>query len=161
MIPRPYTLENLFLIHNDGRLIAHVTKLENTIIDKDVVSAMFTAVQEFVKDSFQQGEVGLKKLEIGDKNVVIEKGQSAYLAMIYSGWPSKDVMEGLTMLLRDVEERFKGRIEKWNGTMKALKGVEQMLQAYMTSAYKPGSWTVEEGEGMAEEEWVDILEKQG
>ncbi len=161
MIPRPYTLENLFLIHNDGRLIAHVTKEENTIIDKDVVSAMFTAVQEFVKDSFQQGEVGLKKLEIGDKNVVIEKGQSAYIAMIYSGWPSKDVMEGLTMLLRDVEERFKGRIEKWNGTMKSLKGVEQMLQAYMTTAYKPGSWTVEEGEGMAEEEWVDILEKQG
>jgi hypothetical protein len=159
LIPRPYALENVFLIHNDGRLIAHVTKEENTTIDKDVVSAMFTAVQEFVKDSFQQGEVGLKKLEIGDKSILIEKGRSVYIAMIYKGWPPKDVFETLTMLMRDIEERYKGRIERWNGMMKTLKGVEQMLQAYMSATFKPGVWQTEE-DGMREEEWVDILDKE-
>lgn len=154
-MPRPYSLENLFLIHNDGRLVAHVTKQENTNIDKDVVSAMFTAVQEFVRDSFQQGEVGLKKLEIGDKNVMIEKGRSVYLAMIYSGWPPKDVFGSITMLLRDIEERYEGRIERWNGTSKSVKGVESMLQSFMSYRFKPGSWASEEDIG--EEEWVDIL----
>ena len=158
-IPRPYALENIFLIHNDGRLMAHVTKQENTSIDKDIVSAMFTAVQEFVKDSFQAGEVGLKKLEIGDKNVMIEKGQSAYIAMIYSGWPRKDVFESLTMLLRDIEERYKGKIERWNGTGRTVKGVEPMLQSFMADSYKPGAWQAEETLG--EEEWVDILDKEG
>jgi len=157
-IPRPYALENLFLIHNDGRLVAHVSKEENTMLDKDVVSAMFTAVQEFVKDSFQKGEVGLKKLEIGDKNVVIEKGRSAYLALIYSGWPQKETFNMLSMLLRDVEERYKAKIERWNGTSKAVVGVDKMLQEYMASAYKPGAWQ-EEAE-IAEEEWVDILNKE-
>jgi OOP family OmpA-OmpF porin len=154
-IPRPYSLENLFLIHNDGRLISHVTKHENTNMDKDVVSAMFTAVQEFVRDSFQQGEVGLKKLEIGDKNVFIEKGNSVYLALIYSGWPPKETFSSLTMLLRDIEERYDERIERWNGTMKAVVGVESMLQNFMSSRFRPGSWHVEEDIG--EEEWVDIL----
>lgn len=158
-IPRPFTLEDLFLIHNDGRLISHVTKLESTSIDKDVVSAMFTAVQEFVRDSFQAGEVGLKKLEIGDRNVLIEKGSFVYLAMIYSGWPPKDVFDALRMLLSDVEERFKGRIERWNGTKKALKGVDEMLQDYMIRRYQPGSWLPEE-EGIGEEEWVDIISKE-
>lgn len=158
-IPRPYAVENVFLIHNDGRLIAHVTKEENTSIDKDVVSAMFTAVQEFVRDSFQQGEVGLKKLEIGNKNVVIEKGSSAYIAMIYSGWPPKEVFANLTMLLRDIEERYKGRIEKWNGTLKSLKGVEQMLHIYVSGEFKPGYWQAEE-EIMGEEEWVQIIDKE-
>lgn len=157
-IPRPYALENLFLIHNDGRLIAHVTKEENTTLDKDVVSAMFTAVQDFVRDSFQKGEVGLKKLEIGDKNVVIEKGQSAYLALIYSGWPSKETFSELPMLLRDIEERYKGRLERWNGTGKTVKGVDKMLQDYMANAFKPGVW--HEEEEIAEAEWVDILEKE-
>jgi hypothetical protein len=157
-IPRPYSLENLFLIHNDGRLIAHVTREENTILDKDVVSAMFTAVQEFVRDSFQKGEVGLKKLEIGDKSVLIEKGRYAYVALIYSGWPQKEVFDMLPMLLRDVEERFKDRIEHWNGTMKAVSGVDKMLQEYMANAYKPGAW--HEEEEIAEEEWVDILSKE-
>lgn len=157
-MPRPYALENLFLIHNDGRLIAHVTKEENTTLDKDVVSAMFTAVQEFVRDSFQKGEVGLKKLEIGDKNVVIEKGQSVYLALIYSGWPPKEVFYNLSMLLRDIEERYKGRLEKWNGTAKAVRGVERMLQDFVAGTFKPGVW--HEEEVLAEEEWVDILEKE-
>jgi len=157
-IPRPYALENLFLIHNDGRLVAHVTKEENTNLDKDVVSAMFTAVQEFVRDSFQKGEVGLKKLEIGDKNVMIEKGKSAYLALIYSGWPQKDIFELLPVLLRDIEERYKEKLERWNGTMKAVPGAERMLQEYMANAFKPGSW--HEEEEIAEEEWVDILNKE-
>jgi Bacterial Ig domain len=157
-LPRPYALENLFLIHNDGRLVAHVTKEENTTLDKDVVSAMFTAVQEFVRDSFQKGEIGLKKLEIGDKNVLIEKGRSVYIALIYSGWPQKEVFDMLPMLLRDVEERYKDRIEHWNGTMKAVPGVQKMLQEYMMSAYKPGAWHDEEE--IAEAEWVDILSKE-
>ncbi len=157
-LPRPYALENLFLIHNDGRLVAHVTRQENMSIDKDVVSAMFTAVQEFVRDSFQAGEVGLKKLEIGDKNVLIEKGKSVYVAMIYSGWPPKGVFEAIPMLLRDVEERYGERLERWNGTMKSVKGVEGMLLKFMSDEFEPGSWVTEEE--IREEEWVDILTKE-
>ena len=157
-LPRPHALENLFLIHNDGRLVAHVTKEENTNLDKDVLSAMFTAVQEFVRDSFQQGEVGLKKLEIGDKNVVIEKGAFAYLAMIYSGWPPKETFETMTMLLKDIEERFKGKLEKWNGTGRAVRGVDKMLQDFMVDEYHPGVW--QEEEELAEKEWVEILDKE-
>jgi hypothetical protein len=157
-IPRPYALENIFLIHNDGRLVAHVSKEDNTNLDKDVVSAMFTAVQDFVKDSFQKGEVGLKKLEIGDKKVTIEKGQSAYLALIYSGWPAKETFENLPMLMRDIEERYKGRLGKWNGTMKTMRGVDKMLQEFMADTYKPGTW--HEEEGLEEAQWVDILEKE-
>ena len=157
-LPRPHALENLFLIHNDGRLVAHVTKEENTNLDKDVVSAMFTAVQEFVRDSFQQGEIGLKKLEIGDKNVVIEKGGFAYLALIYSGWPPKETFETMTMLLKDIEERFKGKLEKWNGTGKAVRGIDKMLQEFMSDEYRPGEW--QEDEGLAEKEWVEILDKE-
>ena len=157
-LPRPYEVEDLFLIHNDGRLISHVTKDEDSVMDKDVVSAMFTAVQEFVRDSFQAGEVGLKKLEIGDRNVVIEKGDSVYLAMIYSGWPPKTVFDTLAMLLRDVEERYRGKLERWNGTKKVIKGVDEMLQEYTARRYLPGSWETEEE--IDETDWVDILSKE-
>lgn len=157
-IPKPHALENIFLIHNDGRLVSHVTKEENTNLDKDVVSAMFTAVQEFVRDSFQKGEVGLKKLEIGDKNVMIEKGESAYLALIYSGWPEKRTFKDLALLLKDIEERYTGRLEHWNGTQKAVAGVERMLQDFMADSFKVGSWQDEDQ--MADQEWVSMLEKE-
>ncbi len=157
-LPKPHALENVFLIHNDGRLISHVTKEQNTNLDEDVVSSMFTAVQEFVRDSFQKGEVGLKKLEIGDKNILIEKGEFAYLALIYTGWPDKQTFTRLAMLLKDVEERYTGRLEHWNGTQKAVAGVEKMLLEFMSDAYKPGSW--HDDEKIADQEWVSILEKE-
>jgi len=65
----------------------------------------------------------------------------------------------LPMLMRDIEERFKGRLERWNGTLNSLKGVEKMLQDFMADSYKPGTWPQEEE--LAEEEWVDILSKEG
>jgi hypothetical protein len=102
--------------------------------------------------------VGLKKLEIGDKNVMIEKGKSVYLAMIYTGWPSKDIFASITMLIRDIEERYGERIARWNGTMRTVKGVDEMLLSFMSNAFKPGSWVSEEE--MGEEEWVDILSKE-
>ena len=157
-IPKPHALENVFLIHNDGRLVSHITKEENTNLDKDVVSAMFTAVQEFVRDSFQKGEVGLKKLEIGEKNVLIEKGESAYLALIYTGWPDKQTFKDLASLLKDIEERYTGRLEHWNGTQKAVAGVEKMLQEFMADSFRPGTWHDEEK--LADQEWVSILEKE-
>ncbi len=64
----------------------------------------------------------------------------------------------LPVLLRDVEERYKDKIERWNGTMKAVPGVEKMLQEYMVNAFKPGAW--HEEEEIAEEEWVDLLNKE-
>ncbi|MDH3365998.1 MAG: cadherin-like domain-containing protein [Thermoplasmata archaeon] len=158
-MPRPFALDDLFLIHNDGRLISHVTREESTTMDKDVVSAMFTAVQEFVRDSFQAGEVGLKKLEIGDKNVMIKKGNYVYVALIYSGWPPQSTFDKLAMLLSDSEERYRGKIERWNGTKKALPGIDKMLQLYMATGYEPGAWQPEE-EGIREEEWVDLISKE-
>lgn len=64
----------------------------------------------------------------------------------------------LPMVLRDIEERYKDRIEKWNGTMKTVGGVDRMLQEYMSGSFKPGMW--HEEEELAEKEWVDILSKE-
>jgi len=60
--------------------------------------------------------------------------------------------------VRDIEERYKGRLEKWNGTMKTMRGVDKMLQEFMADTYKPGTW--HEEEGIEEAQWVDILEKE-
>jgi hypothetical protein len=81
-----------------------------------------------------------------------------YVALIYSGWPHKEVFQMLPMLLRDIEERYKDKLEHWNGTMKAVGGVEKMLQDYMVGKFVPGTW--HEEEEIAEREWVDILDKE-
>ena len=54
---------------------------------------MLTAIQDFVKDAFSQGEGSEEEWEIrnisfGGKNIMIERGENAFLAAVYEGQPS-------------------------------------------------------------------------
>ena len=132
----PHKLEELFLIHNDGRLIYHEGKSSENGMDQDVVSAMFTAVQEFIRDSFkEQSGGGLKMLELGDRKILIEKGNWVYAAMIYSGLPPKSVFKNLTYFVRDIEGGYGSSIEHWDGTLKSLPGIQGMSRKMMLKKY--------------------------
>jgi Bacterial Ig domain len=131
----PHKIEQLFLIHNDGRLIHHEGKESGNGMDQDVVSAMFTAVQEFIQDSFKEESGGLKQLEFGDKKILIEKGKWIYAAMIYSGLPPKSVFKNLAHFVQDIEEGYGESIEHWDGTLKSLPGVQEMSRKMILKKY--------------------------
>ncbi|MFQ5910864.1 MAG: hypothetical protein ACE5IJ_09135, partial [Thermoplasmata archaeon] len=78
-----YVVEDVFLVHNDGRLIGHETRKFREDIDEDIFSGMLTIVQDFVKDSFRKrSEGGLKRLDFGGNMIVIERGPHIYLACV-------------------------------------------------------------------------------
>ena len=131
----PHKLEELFLIHNDGRLIQHEGKDSENGMDQDVVSAMFTAVQEFIRDSFKEESGGLKLLEFGDKKILIEKGKWIYAALIYSGLPPKSVFKNLTYFVQDMEDDYGESMEHWDGTLKSLPGIQDMTEKMMLKKY--------------------------
>ena len=134
----PHKLQELFIIHNDGRLICKVgaESIEGGM-DEDVVSAMFTAIQEFIKDSFKDEPEGLKNLEIGDSKIAIEKGKWIYAAMIYKGWPPKSVFKEFRIFVRELEEAYGKDIQFWDGTMKKLFGLKAVSQAMLQKKYHP------------------------
>lgn len=134
----PHKLQELFIIHNDGRLICRVgsESIEGGM-DEDVVSAMFTAIQEFIKDSFKDEPEGLKNLEIGDSKIAIEKGKWIYAAMIYKGWPPKRVFKDFKTFVRELEEAYGDDIRLWDGTMKKLFGIKAVSQAMLQKKYRP------------------------
>jgi len=132
----PHKLEELFLIHNDGRLIYHEGKESDNGMDQDVVSAMFTAVQEFIRDSFKQEPGGgLKMMEFGDRKILIEKGNWVYAALIYSGLPPKSVFKNLTYFVRDIEGGYGSSIEHWDGTLKSLPGIQNISKQMILKKY--------------------------
>jgi hypothetical protein len=133
----PHKLEELFLIHNDGRLIYHEGKESENGMDQDVMSAMFTAVQEFIRDSFREEPSGLKMLEFGEKKILIEKGRWIYAALIYSGYPPKSVFRNLTRFVQDIEGGYGDSIEHWDGTLKSLPGIQGMSDEMLLKKYRP------------------------
>jgi len=141
-IPMPHEFLDLFIIHNDGRLIDHIGKYEDdgNGLDRDVVSAMLTAVQEFIRDSFRETSGGLKMLEFGEKKVVIEKGRWIYGALIYTGWPPKPFFKNFARFVDDIENRYGSKIERWDGTVRSLDGVKDMSRLMINNLYVPGHY---------------------
>ena len=80
-----YLVEDVFLIHSDGRLIAHYSRKFREEIDEDIFSGMLTVVQDFVKDSFKsRSRVGMKRLDFGDSKILIERSPHTFLATVVS-----------------------------------------------------------------------------
>jgi OOP family OmpA-OmpF porin len=82
-----YRVEQVFLIHADtGLLLQHVTRDHRVSDDADQVSAMLTAIQDFVRDSFRAGAGDtLDALRVGDLVVTVERGPYAILAAVVRG----------------------------------------------------------------------------
>ncbi|MBS3817494.1 MAG: hypothetical protein KGY76_08040, partial [Candidatus Thermoplasmatota archaeon] len=140
---REYTIEDIFLIHDSGGLIKHITRTLKAERDEDILAGMFTAVQNFVDDAFaeEEDEV-LKRMEYGEKKVLVHKGDSVILAVFISGEEPKSALEGMKNLVADIEERYGEDIEDWSGDLEDISGITEMLKALHEGRgkYESGDW---------------------
>ncbi len=124
-------VEDVFLIYQDGSLLAHATRRLVPDLDTDLFSGMLTAIQDFVKDSFKdEKECGLKKLEFGDNKLCIEPGGSGrvFLVFVYKGeGDDKKLSKVAKDVLAEVEEQFGEVLNKWDGKMNNVRGTKDII----------------------------------
>lgn len=105
-----YRVEQVFLIHKKtGLLLQHILAPQVAAQDPDLVSAMLTAIQDFVKDSFsvQKGE-SLQSLRFGELTIWIEEGPQAILAGIIRGRARQE----LRLVFQEAIERIHLKLNK-------------------------------------------------
>jgi len=127
--PGTYIVEDVFLVHSDGRLIAHETRKFREEIDEDIFSGMLTVVQDFVKDSFKdRTRVGLKRLDFGDSKILIERGPNVFLATVLLG--EEPVLLPLYMIevIREIEEKYGHVLRGLSGILDELEGIEEIIR---------------------------------
>lgn len=130
------SLDEVFLVYKNGTLIAHTSKKKQGL-DSDVVAGMFTAVQDFVKDTFGSGVAHgeLRRLEYGDKNILIEHGKNTYLAAVLVGpTGTKQVYSDLKGAVDFIEKDYP-ILESWDGDMGKIKGTELVLKRLTRKNY--------------------------
>ena len=128
-------IEEVFLVYRDGVLIYHLSRSLTQDKDEDVLSGMLTAVQEFVRDAFAYGEHReLHQLDFGDYRIMIERGRTAYLAVVYSGKGSSSVRRKVRAVLDRIELDYAPVLEKWDGDMDSVVGVRDLIREYLLKA---------------------------
>lgn len=126
-----YQVEQIFLVHrHTGVVLQHVASLDIQVRDPDLVSGMLTAIQDFIKDSFDahHGDT-LDTLRMGgDHSVWIEQGAEAFLAVVLRGTPPLTMRERFKGLLKEIHETFSSKWADFDGEVAPFDMIRPQLE---------------------------------
>jgi OOP family OmpA-OmpF porin len=112
-----YRVEQIFLIHRQTGLVLNHLVGENVASqDADMVSAMLTAIQDFVRDCFTGDHKGdLDAMEMGDYTILVEQSPYAYLACVVRGTPPVDFRRRMRTSLELIQVEYLEQLVDFNG----------------------------------------------
>ncbi|NWF38710.1 OmpA family protein [Mariprofundus sp. NF] len=130
-----YRVEQLFLIHKEsGLLLQHISFDEAANKDADLVSSMLTAIQDFVRDSFQVGENdAIDKLRIGSMEVFIEAGSKAVIAAVVRGNAPADFPDTLQQSSEAIHKKMAESLNTFDGDAAPFSAVRPELDGCLLS----------------------------
>ncbi len=128
-----FRVEQVFLIHKEtGLLLYHLGGQDNDFMEMEVVSSMFTAIQDFVHDSFRiEEESNLEVLQLGELQVWVEPGPHAYLAAVIRGEPPADLRETFQIAMEDIQFDHARELADFQGDTIHFEAVDSILQDCM------------------------------
>jgi len=133
-----YQVEQVFLIHRETGLVLHHLVAENSASqDADMISSMLTAIQDFVKDSFnlKDGE-NLQTMHVGDITIWIEQGPHAVLAGAIRGNPPEDLRSVFQEALETIHLEYGAALVSFDGDSSDFKSTKDYLKTCMAQAVK-------------------------
>jgi len=125
-----FRVEQAYLISREnGLLMGHVHHEASKIKDSDAVSAMFTAIQDFVKESFSPDRTGrLESADMGDFTLWAVHGPHALLVCVIRGVPPKSLRADLSAILERIHFRYGDAIREYKGDTATVPDVEMELE---------------------------------
>lgn len=124
-----YRTEQIFFIHNpSGLLLHHVTGASVTIKDEHTVSAMLTAIQDFLRDSFAEEGSGLQTLQMNDLQVWIETAPHATLACVIRGVAPVAFRREMQKMLEEIHGEYETALRLFDGDTGVFAECEPQLE---------------------------------
>ncbi|UCF93050.1 MAG: hypothetical protein JSW39_02525, partial [Desulfobacterales bacterium] len=133
-----YQVEQVFLIHKDsGLVLQHVVAKSVVAQNPDTVSAMLTAIKDFVQDSFgAQGGENLETVRVGERSLWIEQGSQAILAAVMRGNPPPDFHSVLREALAEIHFQKSEALEAFDGDTAAFEAIRNQLESCLQAQFK-------------------------
>lgn len=130
-----YRVEQVFLIHAEsGLLLQHVSTHSHDGQDADQVSAMLTAIRDFVKDSFRVGGADhLDAFRVGDLSVTVEQGPYAVLAAVVRGAAPPDIRDSFRQALESIHLMLGSDLKAYEGDGAPFERARPTLEALLVT----------------------------
>ena len=128
---KDFEIRDLFLIYKDGRLIKHIATHSGASLDHVAVSSMFTAISNFIDDSFRSTEEPGRygELKHGNVKVLVEHGDDVALAAVVSGEYPPKFKHLLESTVVGIEEDYE--LDEWDGDYALFEGINDHLLPFL------------------------------
>ena len=130
-----YRVEDVMLIHREtGTLLIDVASDHSDCNDPELMSAMLTAINDFMADSFQHDEeVLLDTIKTKNLTLTIASGPKAILVAAVSGMPPVELQEHLQQTLEEVHELLLDDLLNYSGDNANFVNAEPHLRSCLLS----------------------------
>jgi outer membrane protein OmpA-like peptidoglycan-associated protein len=132
-----YRVEQVFLIHRQtGLVLSHVASSGATQ-DPSMVAGMLSAIQQFVRDSFDsKNEETLGSLNVGELEVWIEESPDAVIAAVIRGHAPPNYRLAMKEALEDIQQRYSSALENFKGDPAPFRSAEVPLSRLLSAQHR-------------------------
>ncbi len=132
----PTIVDEVFLMTPTGLLLKHYTRRLRPDQDEDILAGMLTAVQNFIRESFDEAGGRLNEIRFENYDILISHGKNVVIAAIISTKKPEKLRNQLKNATADLERQFGEKISHWGGDKKELGDVDLLMKKFLAGKYK-------------------------
>lgn len=132
----PTIIDEIFLMTPDGRLLKHYTRRLRPDQDEDILAGMLTAVQNFIKESFDEAGGRLKEIRFENYDILISHSKNLVIAAIISTKKPEKLRTQMKLVTDDLEKQFGPKLVNWGGDKSDLAGVDLIMKRLLSGRYR-------------------------
>jgi len=132
----PTIIDEIFLMTPDGRLLKHYTRRLKPDQDEDILAGMLTAVQNFIKESFEEAGGKLKEIRFENYDIFISHSKSVVIAAIISTKKPEKLRTQMKLVTEDIEKQYGHKLLNWGGDKSDLVGVDSLMKKLLAGKYR-------------------------
>jgi hypothetical protein len=132
----PTIVDEVFLMTPNGMLLKHYTRRLRPDQDEDILAGMLTAVQNFVRESFDEAGGRLNEIRFENYDILISHSKNIVIAAIISTKKPERLRDQLKTATDDMETQFGEMISHWSGDKKELGEVDILMKKFLSGKYR-------------------------
>jgi hypothetical protein len=132
----PTIVDEVFLMTPTGMLLKHYTRRLRPDQDQDIMAGMLTAVQNFVRESFDEAGGKLNEIKFENYDILISHSKNVVIAAIISTKKPERLRIQLKIAADDLERQFGEQISHWSGDKKELGDVDLIMKKFLSGKYR-------------------------
>lgn len=129
----PFVVEELFIIEKkSGILMAHHSRKAEGEVDRDLVSGMLTAIQDFIKTSFGKKKDGeVNEISYGEARVLIRAEPYFYAAFVVTGNPDIEFNLEMDRFALELHRANRSLVRSFKGDMESLEPMRAPVKGFV------------------------------